>query len=731
MKTAQKYGVCLISAIILDWIIELLARRDIVNLLQFVIYSPITFAVNVILIFTTLCACFLFRHRRFMLVFLSSIWLIMGIINGVLLGFHFRTTPLTGQDLRLIKSAIEIAPKYLSPLFLILTVFGILAVILLMVLVYRKAPVYQGKLRRFQVGVMWILLIWLSLSICELGIRVQLFPSSISNIAEAYQSYGFVYCFVNSLLNTGIARPQGYGDDLMEEIVDSNDLLGESTQETEAESVADTELKESKSDVAGEESQADVAREESQADETQEETDSKAGEANIIFLQLESFFDITNANMLTFSDDPIPTLHRLQKEYSHGYISVPSIGAGTANTEFEVITGMNLDFFGPGEYPYKTILKKTTCESIAYDLMNLGWSTHAIHNNSATFYDRVNVFPGLGFETFTSLEYMREQEYTENGWVKDIGLKEEIRTVLDSTQGQDFVYTISVQGHGSYPEEEVLENPAILVDGEIETERKNAITYYTNQIYEMDEFVAALIEMLEQRDEPSVLVLFGDHLPTLQFTEEEIDNATLFQTPYIIWDNIGLECVEQDLESYQLYAWVLQQLDIHTGVMTRFHQAYFEDIDEINAADETKEETVVLGEEDSANGNDVEVSKKDTYLQEMELLEYDMLYGEQDVFDGTNPYEVIDMKMGVKEIEIQSVAYRRKAILVSGSNFTPYTKIFLNDKEVETEYISSTLVLAFDVEPKEQNDVQVKQVDKDGVVLSESEKFEYVYQPKE
>lgn len=709
MRTAQKYGACLIAAIILDWIIEFLARRDIVNLLQFVIYSPITFAVNVLLIFTTLCACFLFRHRRFALVFLSVVWLIMGVINGVLLGFHFRTTPLTGQDLKLIKSAIEIAPKYLSPLFLILVIVAILAVAAGLVAVYRKAPIYRGKLRRLNIAVCWVLLIWLNLSICELGIREKLFPSSISNIAEAYQNYGFVYCFVNSLLNTGIERPQGYGDDLMEEIVDNNDLLGES------ESAAEDEVtEEPSSDIAEGDSEQNVVK------------------PNVIFLQLESFFDITNANMLTFSEDPISTIHKLQKEYSHGYVSVPSIGAGTANTEFEVITGMNLDFFGPGEYPYKTILKKTTCESIAYDLMNLGWSTHAIHNNSATFYDRVNVFPGLGFETFTSLEYMREQEYTENGWAKDMGLKEEIRTVLDSTEGQDFVYTISVQGHGSYPEEEVLENPVIQVDAEIETERKNAITYYTNQIYEMDEFVAALIDMLEKREEPTVLVLFGDHLPTLQFTEEEIDHATLFQTPYIIWDNIGLEQVSQDLESYQLSAWVLEQLDIHNGVMTRFHQAYFDDIDEINAPDETEADEAASGsdapaEMDSPKGNETKVSKKDTYLQEMELLEYDMLYGEQDVFDGTNPYEVVDMKMGVREIAIQSVAYRRKALLVSGSNFTPYTKIFLNGKEMETEYISGTLVLAFDMELKEENEVQVKQVDKDGVVLSESESFEYQY----
>ena len=53
------------------------------------------------------------------------------------------------------------------------------------------------------------------------------------------------------------------------------------------------------------------------------------------------------------------------QNYSTGYFKVPSVGAGTANTEFEVLTGMNLRYFGPGEYPYKTVLKYQTAESAA------------------------------------------------------------------------------------------------------------------------------------------------------------------------------------------------------------------------------------------------------------------------------------------------------------------------------------------------------------------------------
>ena len=73
------------------------------------------------------------------------------------------------------------------------------------------------------------------------------------------------------------------------------------------------------------------------------------------------------------------------KGYSSGQLSMPSYGAGTANSEFELITGMNLDHFGAAEYPYKTVLQNTTTESMATVLKNYGYKAHAIHDNSAAF----------------------------------------------------------------------------------------------------------------------------------------------------------------------------------------------------------------------------------------------------------------------------------------------------------------------------------------------------------
>ena len=52
---------------------------------------------------------------------------------------------------------------------------------------------------------------------------------------------------------------------------------------------------------------------------------------------------------------------------------------------------------------------------------------------------------------------------TPRNWAKDGVLTEQILDALNSTEGSDYIYTISVQGHGKYPQEQVIENPAVTV----------------------------------------------------------------------------------------------------------------------------------------------------------------------------------------------------------------------------------------------------------------------------
>ena len=125
----------------------------------------------------------------------------------------------------------------------------------------------------------------------------------------------------------------------------------------------------------------------------------------------------------------------------------------------------------------------------------------------------------------------------------------------------------------AYPEEPELEEHEITVTGSPTASKNNQWEYYVNQIHEMDNFVKELTDRLEDYPEDVVLVMYGDHLPTMGLTVEDVDNKYLFQTQYVMWDNFGLEKKDVNLAAYQMAAEVLDRVGIHEGTVFRYHQA--------------------------------------------------------------------------------------------------------------------------------------------------------------
>lgn len=633
--------------------IEAISRHSIWEAMDFLTERPLVFLYNTFLIFTTTLIVYLFRRRIFWRVILTIFWMGLGIINGVLLST--RVTPFTGPDLHMITDAFEIADRYLPPFFfwvvVVLAVIAVLALVLLCI----KGPRYKGKLR-YKVNIPLIIVGILAFAgTTKLALEKRVLSNYFGNIAFAYEDYGYPYCLATTIFNTGISCPRDYSEEAVEKIIESEDSLPETG-------------------------------------------DSRP---NILFLQLESFFDPTLVNYLNVSEDPIPNFRKLMEEYSSGYYKVPSVGAGTANTEFESITGMSMHYFGPGEYPYKGILEEETCESAAYVLKDLGYGTHAIHNNEANFYGRRRVFANLGFDTFTSSEYMSEQDDTNpNDWIRDRNLTKYILQAMESTEGPDYVYTISVQGHGDYPEEPVLEDPKITVSGSSTEAQDNKWEYYCNQIYEMDQFIGELVNALSQLDEDVVLVMYGDHLPTMDLTVTDMKNRYLFQTQYVIWDNMGLKKQDKNLAAYQMAAEVMDRVGIHEGNVFRFHQA-----------------------------------RKNTqnYQVDLEMLQYDILYGEQYVYGGKSPYEKTAMRLGVVDTQFDSIEKISEGrYYIRGANFTQSSYLEINGELVEATFIdeNTLLVLTDLLQDGDEVDIATRSNSSTHRVLTRTESYIY-HEPQE
>lgn len=625
----QALGCC-----ILYFVIEAISRHSLGDAWSFMTERPVVFLYNSLLLFTSSVVVYLFRRRALVRVLLGAFWLFLGIVNGVILAS--RVTPFTGPDLKLLSDATKIMNNYLSPMTLIAAIAGIAIFFGFLIWFWFKGPKFQGKIRWFINIPCVILTVVLCIGATWLALDKRVLSNYFGNIAFAYQDYGYPYCLGITIFDTGISEPNGYSEELIDEIVASE---GE---------IKETNLKK---------------------------------EPNIIFLQLESFFDPTLVNFLNISEDPIPNFRQMMKDYSSGYYRVPSVGAGTANTEFESITGMSLRYFGAGEYPYKTVLKEETCESAPFVLKDLGYSTHAIHNNEANFYSRKSVYPMLGFDTFTSEEYMPDiSDTTETGWVKDHYLTAEIIKCLESSDNPDYVYTVSVQGHGDYPTEPVLEEPRITVTGAEDKEKNNySWEYYVNEIHEMDEFVKELTDTLAEYPEPVVLVMYGDHLPTMGLETEDLDNKYLFQTQYVMWDNMGLEKKDMNLSAYQAAAEVFDRVGIHEGTMLNYHQ-----------------------------------TRKNTknYQVDMEVIQYDLLYGNKYLYpDGESPYEKTIMQLGVSPITIKNISrVSLDTLSVKGENFTASSKIEINGELVEnTVFLNDTSLLVQNVELEDGDTVNIAQ----------------------
>ncbi|MCI8648297.1 MAG: LTA synthase family protein [Firmicutes bacterium] len=637
-------------ALAMNLFIETMARHSLIATFRFFAESPMVFLFNTFIIFTTYSIVSLFKRRMFWYVVISVPWLALGVTNGIIL--LNRMTPFTVKDMANLNDGLSIVTNYLSTGTLILAIVGALVVLAALVLLFLFGAKVQNGINYKRNIAAVILIILAFVGIWQLAIKSRTVDTFFGNLAYAYRDYGVPYCFISTWLKTGINKPAEYSGSVVQNIFKNGEL---GTDKIYQPKTGDEDLQ----------------------------------HPNILFLQLESFIDPTLVEGFTYSKDPVPNFRQMMKEYSSGYLTVPSVGAGTANTEFESMTGISVKFFGPGEYPYKSILLEKTCESIPFDLKNIGYSTHAIHNHRGAFYGRNKVFPNLGFDTFTSLEYMNNVVKTAKNWAKDGLLSDEIIDAMKSTKSRDYIYTISVQGHGKYPTEQLLENPEITVTEAPSEEQKWQYEYYVNQVYEMDLFIKELTDRLSRFDEDVVLVMYGDHLPALDMTEESMKNGELFDTQYIIWDNFGMKKKDKDVSSFQLGAEVLSRLGMKGGLITSYHQKY---------------------------------QNSSTYMQDLETLAYDMLYGKDYIYGGKSPFKATDMKMGIKSIKIKDIVKIGDDYYIKGQNFTEYSKISLDGEVLNTIYLGPTILgLKEKVNPEDIDRMKISQVEKNKEVLSTTE----------
>ena len=309
-----------VTALALNLFLEYMERKSVSGLMQFIHERTFVFLFNALIIFMCLSIVFVARKKLFTYALISAGWFLVGLVNGIVL--NDRKTPFTAVDLTLAKSILPILQSYLELWQIVGAILLLIAGVIALVCLYLYSPVAR-KSFDMKTNVCLVLMgLVIFGGVTYLGVGQGQLIKDFDNLIAGYKDYGVAYGFCITAMDTGIDRPMEYSKDRVEKIRQK----------------MDDKIKEKNSLTA-------------------EETERHP---NIIFIQLESFFDLSTVKGLQVSEDPIPTFHEIQEEYTSGMLKVPVYGAGTINTEFEVITGMNVKYFGTGEYPYRSVLQNKT-----------------------------------------------------------------------------------------------------------------------------------------------------------------------------------------------------------------------------------------------------------------------------------------------------------------------------------------------------------------------------------
>lgn len=287
-----------------------------------------------------------------------------------------------------------------------------------------------------------------------------------------------------------------------------------------------------------------------------DEEGSEDTKPTIIVIMNESYADLRIPGELKTNTPIMPFLDSLHENTIRGYALASIFGGGTANSEYEFLTGNSLLFY-PDMFMYQVFVKQPMF-SIAWDLKRLGYQTLATHPNVGTNWSRNQAWPCLGFsqstfiEDYTGVDTMREL-------VSDRGMYDYIIRQYEQLKdgGPLFLYGVTMQNHGGYSYSGNDITPGLTAAGALAADRP--LEQYLGLIHESDRALQALIGYFQEVKEPVVIAFYGDHMPWISDNVYDTIHGDSYSTldeqqlkytvPFFIWANYDIEEHEIPLTS--------------------------------------------------------------------------------------------------------------------------------------------------------------------------------------
>jgi hypothetical protein len=348
---------------------------------------------------------------------------------------------------------------------------------------------------------------------------------------------------------------------------------------------------------------------------------------NIVLVMNESLFDPTRLSGVSFSEDPLSRLHRNEQRFPSGKSLSPTYGGGTSNVEFEALTGLSMSFMNQGATPYQQLLVKTDrFPSMVSLLKDKGYQTTAIHPFDGTFYNRNRVYPVLGFDQFITQDNIAYTDtLTDNGFISDMAAARQVMDVLNAGEAPQFIHLVTMQNH--LPIQGVAGADPLTVKG-LQGSGKKELESYAQSIRESDRAIQYLIDSIQEVKRPTIVLVFGDHLPALeestyiQGTEglSEVER-TQFQheTPLLLAANYPMKAQSLGTVSPSFFGPILfEQAGLQQPPFYQLLQAVKRELPGL-----TRSVYVDAGGQPLLELSD----GQEELLRDYEMVQYDLLYG--------------------------------------------------------------------------------------------------------
>ena len=274
----------------------------------------------------------------------------------------------------------------------------------------------------------------------------------------------------------------------------------------------------------------------------------------------EAFSDLSDQPVFAYTaeNDPLPNLHALRQNPHalSGHVVVPGIAGGTANTEFDVLTGMQTNAISADATSAFRVVNRNL-DSVLRVFRADGYRTSFYHPGDDWFYNRENVYAWLGAEETVFADEMEDLQY-KGRWVTDDYMAGFIQEKFEEAVADGALfcnYTTTIQNHMSYTADKYgadYDYPPVPLNAAVSGEVETMLAVYLEGARDADAMLGRLVETFSAASEPVVLAFWGDHLPDLGnhrlgYAELGLEIAAgenaqgdplcAYKTPFVIWAN--------------------------------------------------------------------------------------------------------------------------------------------------------------------------------------------------